>query len=317
MMNKHRWHLLLMLVMILLALPGRVGAAQGVSVAGLARDSQGTRLLLEFPAQGKYRVFILEAPNRIVVDLEGVAISPALQALPAQIAANDATLAGIRIGRFRTGVTRIVLDIKTALPNYQVSHQVLSGQTQRLSLQWPDASDTSDTSDSVDTSDPAANAARGVTAARLLTTAQTTRLSFDLPTRNTYKVFTVLASNQIVVEIDGVSISPALKILPNKLPVDDPNIAALQVKQLDPLAVRVELAIKTTLPELQLGTQTLSEHTQRLVVQWPTPPTPPTPEPGANPDATSAASTAGTAGAKCVRCRVCRTCVVRRYWIRR
>lgn len=269
--------------------------------------------------QGKYRVFILEAPNRIVVDLEGVAISPALQALPAQVAADDATLAGIRIGRFKTGVTRIVLDIKTALPDYQVSHQALPDQTQRLSLQWPDASDTSETSETSDISDPAADVARGVTAARLLTTAQGTRLSFDLPTRNTYRVFTVVASSQIVVEIDGVAISPALQILPNKLPADDPGIAAVQVKQLDPLAVRVELAIKTALPELQLSTQTLSGHTQRLVVQWPTPPAPMIPEPTPQPDATiSTTSAANAANAtNCVRCRVCRSCVVRRYWLRR
>ncbi len=245
-MNKHCWCIFLV---ILLALPGRVGAVQGVNAAGLTRDSHGTQLSLDFPAQGKHRVFTLEAPNRIVVDLEGVAISPALQALPAQVATNDTTLAGIRIGRFKTDVTRIVLDIKTALPVYQVVHEALSDQTQRLSLRWSDASGAPNALHPDSTPpDPAEDVARGVTAARLLTTAQSTRLSFDLPTRNTYKVFTVAVSNQIVVEIDGVSISPALKILPNKLPADDPNIAALQVKQLDPLAVRVELAIKTALP---------------------------------------------------------------------
>jgi hypothetical protein len=312
MMNKYCWCMRwCMLLMVLLALPGRVGAAQGVSVATITSRNQNTQLFLEFPAQSKYRVFILEAPNRIVIDLDGVAISPALQALPAQVAVNDATLAGIRIGRFKTGVTRIVLDIKTALPDYQVSHQMLSDQTQRLSLQWPDASDAGTTPTSPDVS---ADAGRGVTAARLLTTAQGTRLSFDLPTRNTYQVFTVAASNQIVVQIDGVPISPALQILPNKLLADDPNIAAVQVKQLDPLAVRVELAIRTVLPELQLSTQTLSEHTQRLVVQWSTPPAPPMPEPGANPVATGAA---GAAGEKCVRCRVCCPRIVRRYWLRR
>lgn len=310
MMNKHCWCILLA---ILLVLPGRADAGQGVSAAGFTRSNQEAQLFLEFPAQGKHKVFTLEAPNRIVVDLEGVAISSALQALPAQLAANDATLAGIRIGRFKTDVTRIVLDIKTALPTYRVAHRALSDQTQRLSLQWSDAG-TTPTSPVL-----AEDAARGVTAARLLTTAQGTRLSFDLPTRNTYKVFTVAASNQIVVEIDGVPISPALKILPNKLPADDPSIAAVHVKQLDPLAVRVEIAIKNTLPELQLSTQTLSEHTQRLVVQWPTPPMPPTPmipESAPQPD-TTLSTTSATSATNCVRCRVCRPCVVRRYWLRR
>lgn len=310
MMNKHCWCLLLT---ILLALSSPVSAAQGVSAAGFTRSNQDAQLWLEFPAQGKHRIFSLEAPKRIVIDLEGVAISPALQALPAQVPANDATLAGIRIGRFKTDVTRIVLDIRTALPGYQVAHEALSDQTQRLSLQWSDTSNLVDMV--VDVVDPAADAARGVTAARLLTTAQGTRLSFDLPTRNTYKVFTVAASNQIVVEIDGVPVSPALKILPNKLPADDPGIAAVQVKQRDPLAVRVELAMKTALPELQLSTQTLSEHTHRLVVQWPAPIMPTTVDPAPQPGAVT--STASTTSTNCVRCRVCRTCVVRRYWPRR
>ena len=162
---------------------------------------------------------------------------------------------------------------------------------------------------------PAADVARGVTAARLLTNAQGTRLSFDLPTRNTYKVFTVAAANQVVIELDGVPISPALKILPNKLQAEDPSIAAVHVKQLDPLAVRIELAIKTTLPEPQSSTQTLSEHTHRLVVQWPAPTMPIAVESAPEPDAsTSATSTAGT---NCVRCRVCRGRIIRRYWLRR
>lgn len=320
MMNKHCWCILLM---ILLALSCPVGAAQGVSAAGLARNNhnhnQDTRLFLEFPAQGRHRVFTLDAPNRIVIDLEGVVISPALQALPAQVAANDATLAGIRIGSFKTGVTRIVLDIRTALPDYRVAHQYLSDQTQRLSLQWSDASTITIPPPPPPPLAPAADVARGVTAARLLTNAQGTRLSFDLPTRNTYKVFTVAAANQVVIELDGVPISPALKILPNKLQAEDPSIAAVHVKQLDPLAVRIELAIKTTLPEPQSSTQTLSGHTQRLVVQWPTPTTPTTPDPAPEPDTTpsTTSTTSAVGAASCVYCRVCRGRIIRRYWLRR
>jgi N-acetylmuramoyl-L-alanine amidase len=71
-----------------------------------------TRVTLELPAQVAYTVFTLEDPHRLVIDLEGVALSPALAALPDKVTAADPYIRGIRVGRFKPGTVRVVLDLK-------------------------------------------------------------------------------------------------------------------------------------------------------------------------------------------------------------
>ena len=61
---------------------------------------------------------ILEAaarrhPERLVLDLEGVDSNPAVESLPAKISPDDPYVSGIRIGRFKPGTVRLVLDLKT------------------------------------------------------------------------------------------------------------------------------------------------------------------------------------------------------------
>lgn len=71
-----------------------------------------TRVTLELPVQVAYTVFTLEDPHRLVIDLEGVALSPALAALPDKVTAADPYIRGIRVGRFKPGTVRVVLDLK-------------------------------------------------------------------------------------------------------------------------------------------------------------------------------------------------------------
>ncbi|WP_442954764.1 N-acetylmuramoyl-L-alanine amidase [Pelomicrobium sp.] len=71
-----------------------------------------TRVTLELPAQVAYTVFTLENPDRLVIDLEGVELSPALTALPDKVTAEDPYIRAIRVGRFKPGTVRVVLDLK-------------------------------------------------------------------------------------------------------------------------------------------------------------------------------------------------------------
>jgi N-acetylmuramoyl-L-alanine amidase len=57
-------------------------------------------------------VFSVPAPERIVLDLEGVDWSPHLDALPGKVAADDPYVKSIRIGRFKPTVLRIVFDLR-------------------------------------------------------------------------------------------------------------------------------------------------------------------------------------------------------------
>ena len=71
-----------------------------------------TRVTIESAAHIRYSVFSVPSPERIVLDLEGVAASAHLDALPGKVAADDPYVKSIRIGRFKPNVLRIVFDLK-------------------------------------------------------------------------------------------------------------------------------------------------------------------------------------------------------------
>lgn len=71
-----------------------------------------TRLTLESDAPIIYNVFTVGTPARLVLDLEDVEFNTTLEQLPAKISPSDPYVSGLRIGRFRPGVVRLVLDLK-------------------------------------------------------------------------------------------------------------------------------------------------------------------------------------------------------------
>ena len=71
-----------------------------------------TRLTLESATPIAYNVFTVGTPARLVLDLEDVEFNATLAQLPARISPADPYVSGVRIGRFRPGVVRLVLDLK-------------------------------------------------------------------------------------------------------------------------------------------------------------------------------------------------------------
>jgi N-acetylmuramoyl-L-alanine amidase len=71
-----------------------------------------TRVTIESAAPIRYSVFSVSGPDRIVLDLDGVEASAHLDALPGKVAASDPYVKGIRIGRFKPAVLRVVFDLK-------------------------------------------------------------------------------------------------------------------------------------------------------------------------------------------------------------
>ena len=70
-----------------------------------------TRLVFDVSADVTHRIFTLQAPNRVVIDIEKANLSMALPALDTE----NAHVSSIRSGRPRHGVLRIVLDVKKPL----------------------------------------------------------------------------------------------------------------------------------------------------------------------------------------------------------
>ncbi|MGH7426275.1 MAG: AMIN domain-containing protein, partial [Candidatus Methylomirabilales bacterium] len=74
-----------------------------------------TRITLESQEALKHSVLSLKDPERLVVDLEDIEVTEALSGLTEKISANDPYIKGMRIGRYKPGVVRLVFDLKSEI----------------------------------------------------------------------------------------------------------------------------------------------------------------------------------------------------------
>lgn len=102
----------LILLAALLWLP-QAQAAITISSARVWPAEDYTRLTLESKQAIRYSLLTLKDPERLVVDLNDVDITPALNELTGKIGTNDPYIKSVRVARFKPGVVRLVLDLKT------------------------------------------------------------------------------------------------------------------------------------------------------------------------------------------------------------
>ena len=93
-------------------LPASACAATQIASARVWPAQEYTRLTLESESPIAYNVFTVGTPARLVLDLEDVEFNAVLEQLPARISPADPYVRGVRIGRFKPGVVRLVLDLK-------------------------------------------------------------------------------------------------------------------------------------------------------------------------------------------------------------
>jgi len=90
-----------------------VAAPITVSSARVWPAPEYTRLTLESATPIQYTLSMIKNPDRVVVDLEDVTLTSELESLPEKIGAVDPYIRAVRIGRFKLGILRLVLDLKT------------------------------------------------------------------------------------------------------------------------------------------------------------------------------------------------------------
>lgn len=71
-----------------------------------------TRVTLEMDSELKAEHFTLDGPDRLVVDIQGLSMSHALNTLISKIQPNDPYISTVRVGQNRPDVVRLVLDLK-------------------------------------------------------------------------------------------------------------------------------------------------------------------------------------------------------------
>jgi N-acetylmuramoyl-L-alanine amidase len=90
-------------------------AAANITAARLWPSPDYTRVTLESDAPISFKYFTLANPDRLVVDLQDINPGTALASLSDGIGSDDPYIVGVRAAPNRPGVTRLVLDMKTAV----------------------------------------------------------------------------------------------------------------------------------------------------------------------------------------------------------
>ncbi len=88
-------------------------AAIAISSARVWPAQDYTRLTLESKQAIRHNMFNLSNPERLVIDLEEVELGNALNDLDKLIRNDDPYIKSVRVGRFKPGVVRLVLDLKS------------------------------------------------------------------------------------------------------------------------------------------------------------------------------------------------------------
>ena len=87
-------------------------AAIAISSARVWPAQDYTRLTLESKQAIRHNMFNLSNPDRLVIDLENVEFGNTLNGLTKLVSSDDPYIKHLRVGRFKPGVVRLVLDLK-------------------------------------------------------------------------------------------------------------------------------------------------------------------------------------------------------------
>jgi N-acetylmuramoyl-L-alanine amidase len=108
--------------------------AWGASIVAVrmwpARDY--TRVTLESDQPLAANHFLIEGPQRLVVDLEGLELTPTLRELVGKVRPDDPFVAGVRVGQFQPKVVRVVFDLKQGIAPQQFTLQPVANYQHRL-----------------------------------------------------------------------------------------------------------------------------------------------------------------------------------------
>ena len=93
-------------------LPQAQAVTTAVSAARIWPAQDYTRMTLESRHAIHYNMFNLSNPERLVIDLDNVRLDKILKNLPKLVDSDDPYIKSVRVGRFKPGVVRLVLDLK-------------------------------------------------------------------------------------------------------------------------------------------------------------------------------------------------------------
>lgn len=101
------------LLALMLSMSAVSWAASAVTSARIWPAPDYTRVTLESAVPIQHQILQVKNPERLVLDLENVALTPALAEMAAKLGTNDPYVQAVRVGRYKPGTVRLVFDLKT------------------------------------------------------------------------------------------------------------------------------------------------------------------------------------------------------------
>ena len=113
---------------------GAADIAFGATIVGVrvwpAQDY--TRVTIESDQALAARQFLADNPPRLVVDIDGLELSPALRELLGKVRSDDPFIAGVRVGQNQPRVVRLVIDLKQPVAPQQLTLAPVAAYQHRL-----------------------------------------------------------------------------------------------------------------------------------------------------------------------------------------
>ena len=94
--------------------------------------SDYSRVTIESDQALLARQFFTDSPPRLVIDIDGLELSPALRELVGKVRADDPFIAGVRVGQNQPRVVRLVIDLKQAVAPQQFTLLPVAAYQHRL-----------------------------------------------------------------------------------------------------------------------------------------------------------------------------------------
>lgn len=91
-----------------------------------------SRVTIESDQALAARQFLTDNPPRLVVDIDGLELSPALRELVGKVRSDDPFIAGVRVGQNQPRVVRLVIDLKQAVAPQQFTLAPVAAYQHRL-----------------------------------------------------------------------------------------------------------------------------------------------------------------------------------------
>lgn len=158
----HYWRHILTLALSLFLMCSQTTQATEtiISAARVGMADYSTRITLESADQPiHYELSMLSNPERIVIDLENVALNQVIKTLPDKVDPVDPLIERIRYGQFKSHIVRLVFDLKTdvvprtflLLPVDRIGHRLV------LDIHHPDKAAIAENEAGAETERPAIN----------------------------------------------------------------------------------------------------------------------------------------------------------------